>query len=113
MADFGKLVQQRRKEIPLTLQELSSASGVSYSHLHRIERGLRFPSAPILKKLAKPLELSESQLFTMAGYLSVGDKPGRDLLLLEVGRIREKLDETIATLIELRGALQQLEGDSQ
>ena len=45
-------------------------SGVSPSHLGRIERGERFPSAAILRKLAKPLGFEEDELFTLAGYLS-------------------------------------------
>lgn len=56
--------------MPLTLQELARASGVSLSHLARIERGERFPSATVLRKIAAPLELSENELFAMAGYLS-------------------------------------------
>jgi len=45
-------------------------SGVSPSHLGRIERGERFPSASILRRLAKPLGFEEDELFTLAGYLS-------------------------------------------
>ena len=56
--------------VPLTLQELAATSGVSSSHLGRIERGERFPSARILRKLAKPLGFDEDELFTLAGFLS-------------------------------------------
>ena len=56
--------------MPLTLQELAALSGVSSSHLGRIERGERFPSARILRKIAKPLGFDEDELFTFAGYLS-------------------------------------------
>ena len=45
-------------------------SGVSSSHLGRIERGERFPSARILRKIAKPLGFEEDELFALAGYLS-------------------------------------------
>ncbi len=45
-------------------------SGVSASHLGRIERGERFPSASVLRKIAKPLGFEEDELFTLAGYLS-------------------------------------------
>jgi len=38
--------------------------------LGRIERGERFPSARILRRLAKPLGFEESELFTLANYLS-------------------------------------------
>jgi len=54
----------------LTLAELSARAGVSLSHLGRIERGERFPSALILHKIAGPLGFSEGELFTYAGYLS-------------------------------------------
>ncbi len=56
--------------VPLTLQELADASGVSASHLARIEKGARFPSARILRKLAKPLGFEEAELFSRAGFLS-------------------------------------------
>jgi len=55
----------------LTLAELSAKSGVSTSHLSRIELGERFPSARVLHKIAKPLGFNEGELFTYAGYLPV------------------------------------------
>ena len=66
----GKVIKQRRLMAELTLSELSAMSGVSISHLGRIERGERFPSASVLRKLAKPLGLSEVELFSYVGYLS-------------------------------------------
>jgi len=70
MNDLGKIIRQQRVAIPLTLQELASMSGVSASHLSRIEAGDRFPSARVLRKIAKPLGFGEDELFTLAGYLS-------------------------------------------
>ena len=69
-SNLGKILKQQRITIPLTLQELSTTSGVSSSHLGRIERGERFPSAHILRKIAKPLGFDEDELFTLAGFLS-------------------------------------------
>jgi len=54
----------------MTLSKLAAASGVSSSHLGRIERGQRFPSAYILRKIAKPLGFEESELLTLGGFLS-------------------------------------------
>jgi transcriptional regulator with XRE-family HTH domain len=68
--DLGKILKQQRVTVPLTLQELSAESGVSSSHLGRIERGERFPSARILRKVAKPLGFNEDELFTLAGFLT-------------------------------------------
>ncbi len=68
--DLGEIIRRQRVTIPLTLQELATMSGVSPSHLGRIERGERYPSARVLRRIAKPLGLGEDGLFTLAGYLS-------------------------------------------
>ena len=68
--DLGKILKQQRVMIPLTLGELAASAGVSASHLGRIERGERFPSARVLRRLANPLGFEESELFTLANYLS-------------------------------------------
>jgi len=67
--DFGRFIRQQRVMIPMTLHELSSQSGVSPSHLGRMERGERSPSAGILQKIARPLKFNVNELFVMAGYL--------------------------------------------
>ena len=71
---LGEIIRQQRVTMPLTLQELADQAHVSPSHLGRIERGERFPSARILRKIAKPLGFEEDELFTLAGYLS--SQPG-------------------------------------
>lgn len=68
--NLGELLRQQRITEGLTLQELAKMSGVSPSHLGRIERGERFPSAHVLRKIAEPLGFDENELFTLAGYLS-------------------------------------------
>ena len=68
--NLGRIIKQQRVVIPMTLRELSAASGVSLSHLSRIEGGERFPSAHILQKIAKPLGFQEEALLVYAGYLS-------------------------------------------
>jgi len=68
--DLGRMLKQQRVMVPLTLQELAHASGISPSYLGRIERGERFPSAHVLRRIASPLGLTESELFILAGYLA-------------------------------------------
>lgn len=68
--DLSKMLKQRRLLAELTLLELAAKSGVSQSHLARIEGGSRLPSGKVLRKIAKALELDESQLLLLAGYLS-------------------------------------------
>ena len=68
--NLGRMLKLRRLMMSLTLGQLASLTGISASHLGRIERGQRFPSARILRKIAKPLNFDEDELFTLAGYLS-------------------------------------------
>ena len=69
--NIGRVIRNHRVVIPMTLYELSAKSGVSQSHLSRIERGDRFPSARTLQKIASLLGFDEWELFTIAGYLTV------------------------------------------
>jgi transcriptional regulator with XRE-family HTH domain len=68
--NLGQFIKQQRTMRGLTLKELGALSGISPSHLGRIERGERFPSAVILRRIANPLGLEEGELFTFAGFLS-------------------------------------------
>ena len=69
--NLGRMLKQRRLVIMMTLRGLAQASGISSSHLGRIERGERFPSASVLRKIARPLGFEESEAFSLAGYLSL------------------------------------------
>ena len=55
-ADFAKELKLRRLTKGLTMVQLSKLSGVSASHIGRIERGERVPSYKIMVKLKKALE---------------------------------------------------------
>jgi len=68
--NLGEAIRRQRVAITLTVRELATMSGVSPSHLGRIERGERYPSARVLRRIAKPLGFTEDELFTLAGYLS-------------------------------------------
>jgi transcriptional regulator with XRE-family HTH domain len=68
--NLGEIIRQGRITMRLTLSQLSAISGVSSSHLGRIERGERYPSGSILRRIAEPLGFEENELFTLAGYLS-------------------------------------------
>jgi transcriptional regulator with XRE-family HTH domain len=70
LGKIGEVIKQRRLSVPLTLQELARKTGISASHLGRIERGQRFPSGRVLHKIASPLGYAENELFMLAGYLT-------------------------------------------
>ena len=62
-------LRERRLAKGLKLGELASLTGISASHLGRIERGERFPSAFTLSKFAVPLDFTEEELFRLAGFM--------------------------------------------
>ena len=67
--NLGEVLKERRMAKKLTLKQVTDLSGVSTSHLGRIERGERFPSGRILRKLAEPLGFGEVELLKLAGFL--------------------------------------------
>jgi transcriptional regulator with XRE-family HTH domain len=67
---LGTVIKRQRAMVPLTLLDLAKLSGISASYLARIERGERYPSARVLRQIAKPLGFDEDELFVLAGYLS-------------------------------------------
>lgn len=75
---IGDLIKKLRKNNNMTLSYLEQKSGVSNSHISRIERGLREPSPETLKKLAKPLGVSYKKLLKVAGYLD-DDEPNNKI----------------------------------
>ncbi len=70
---LGTTIHNTRKELKLSLQELSNKSGVSTSHIARIERGERFPSAKVLCKILGSMGLSNAQALKLGGYLTGDD----------------------------------------
>jgi transcriptional regulator with XRE-family HTH domain len=68
--NLSRIIKQQRLISGLTLRELADRSGVSTSHIGRIERGERFPSAHALRRIARHLGFEESELFALAGYFT-------------------------------------------
>lgn len=87
--NLGTIVRRQRNRLGLTLVGLAAESGVSPSHLGRIENAQRYPSPNVLRKIAKPLDLDENELFSLAGYLP-GEQPKAPDM--EKHRLLEELD---------------------
>jgi transcriptional regulator with XRE-family HTH domain len=74
--DLGSFIREQRRQAELSVRKLSERAGVSNPYLSQVERGLRRPSAEILQRLAKALEISAETLYVRAGILDepvVGD----------------------------------------
>lgn len=102
-SNLGEALKKQRISKGLTLKELNLESGVSMSHLYRIEGGKRFPSGRILRKLAEPLGLEETEILKMAGFLSRDDRDER------LERLKEEIKREIAdTLVSLHKKIDSL-----
>ena len=67
--DVGRYIREQRHQAELSLRKLASQAGVSNPYLSQVERGLRQPSARILKDIAKALRISAETLYVRAGIL--------------------------------------------
>jgi len=69
IGELGSYIRQQRERSAMSLRKLASAAGISNPYLSQIERGLRKPSAEILKSLARALSISAETLYERAGLL--------------------------------------------
>lgn len=108
--NLGNLVKQQRTRLGLTLPALAAKSGVSTSHLSRIEKAQRYPSSSVLRKIAKPLGLEEGELFNLAGYLPSEHPTSPDH---EKHKLQAELDtllnRVVADMNRIKRIIQQLQ----
>lgn len=95
--DLGEVIRRARVMHRLTLSQLGTISGVSSSHLGRIERSERYPSGVILRKIAEPIGFEEAELMTIAGYLTPVDPTAIDAGIKP--RYGEGLDPFVAGIL--------------
>jgi len=74
-SDLGAFIKAQRERADLSLRRLAARAGVSNPYLSQIERGLRKPSAEILKRLSRALSISAETLYTQAGLIEDGPRP--------------------------------------
>jgi transcriptional regulator with XRE-family HTH domain len=76
--DLGEFIRQQRGTARMSLRRMSEIAGISNPYLSQIERGLRKPSAEILRQIAKALRIQAETLYVRAGILDERD-PSDDL----------------------------------
>lgn len=74
-ADLGAFIRQQRERTNTSLRKLAEKAGISNPYLSQIERGLRKPSAEILKAIARGLSIQAESLYSRAGLLEEGFSP--------------------------------------
>ena len=76
VTDLGAFIKDQRTRSALSVRKLADQAGISNPYLSQIERGLRKPSAEILKSLARALEISTESLYERAGLLDDVERTG-------------------------------------
>jgi transcriptional regulator with XRE-family HTH domain len=74
--ELGEFIREQRSVARLSVRRLSDMAGISNPYLSQIERGLRRPSAEILKQIARALRISAETLYVRAGILDASDAEG-------------------------------------
>jgi transcriptional regulator with XRE-family HTH domain len=74
-SDLGEYIKSHRERANLSLRRLADRAGISNPYLSQIERGIRRPSAEILKRLSRALSISAETLYTRAGWIEEGPRP--------------------------------------
>lgn len=67
--DIGVFIRQQRRNAQISVRQLAEKAGVSNPYLSQIERGLRKPSADVLRQIAAALAISPPVMFVRAGLL--------------------------------------------
>jgi transcriptional regulator with XRE-family HTH domain len=97
--DLGDFIREQRRVGQLSLRRLSEMAGVSNPYLSQIERGLRKPSADILRQIARALSISSEELYVRAGILE--ERPGQPDLVSEIRRSLDITEDQKKTLIHI------------
>jgi transcriptional regulator with XRE-family HTH domain len=67
--EVGDFIRAQRSLARMSVRRLSELAGVSNPYLSQIERGLRKPSAEVLRQIAKGLRIPVEELYKMVGIL--------------------------------------------
>ena len=69
LPDVGSFIKEQRERSSLSIRKLADMTGVSNPYLSQIERGIRTPSAEILRSIAGALSIRTETLYEKAGLL--------------------------------------------
>ena len=76
LPDVGSFIREQRERSALSIRKLAEMTGVSNPYLSQIERGIRRPSAEILRSIAEALAIRTETLYERAGLLDKTEAPG-------------------------------------
>ena len=95
LGDVGRYIREQRRQAELSLRKLASQAGVSNPYLSQVERGLRQPSARILKDIAKALRISAETLYVRAGILDEAEPTDLEAGILKDPHLTERQKQVL------------------
>ena len=98
VSDLGSFIRQQRQRSAISLRKLAERAGISNPYLSQIERGLRKPSAEILKAIAKGLSISAETLYERAGLLDGRVVPDVEQSIRADTRLSERQKQALAEI---------------
>ena len=104
MSELSKVVGDRirliRNERGYSLEELSDRSGVSVTHLGRIERGVSTPSLDILGKIVSGLDITFVELFTELPVPKDEHETNLSLLINRINSLNNKKQKELLIILD-------------
>ncbi len=99
-SEVGSFIRQQRQRSAISLRKLAERAGISNPYLSQIERGLRKPSAEILKSIARALSISAETLFERAGLLERRDTTDVEAAIRSDTTLNERQKQALSEIYQ-------------
>jgi len=96
---LGGLIHEHRAKAQISLRKLGELAGVSNVYLSQIEANLRRPSADILQRIAKGLQISAESLYVQAGILDEERQGSTEVSIQSDARLTEAQRQALLTIL--------------
>lgn len=97
--DLGAFIREQRALAQMSLRRLGEIAGVSNVYLSQIETGLKRPSAEILQKIAKGLQISAETLYVHAGILDDARSGSSEVAIMADTRLTDAQRQALLTVL--------------
>ena len=96
---LGDFIHEHRAKAQISLRKLGELAGVSNVYLSQIEGGIRRPSAEILQRIAKGLQISAESLYVHAGILDEERQGTTEAVIQSDARLTEAQRQALLTVL--------------
>jgi len=98
--EVGSFIKEQRQKSALSIRKLAELTGVSNPYLSQIERGIRTPSAEILRSIAGALSIRTETLYQRAGLLDEKESPSVAEAVLADVKLTDKQKSALMEIYE-------------